>query len=244
MIMRILKYIFVSLGCLFIILILLSLTSAPFWTWYRMSVKHAGINRPPDVIVLLGGGGMPSESGLIRTWYAAKAGNHFTHARIIIALPGDTLNSLSSICQMKKELMLHGISGNRISLEHLGTNTRAQAMNCKTIITNYHLPFTNKLSIVNFQLSILIVTSPEHLCRAVLTFRKAGFNRVDGLPAFESAIESDITFDDGSLGGRKWLPHIGKNITLRYQFWTQLHYEQLVIREWIATGYYWLKGWL
>ncbi|MCX6245960.1 MAG: YdcF family protein [Bacteroidetes bacterium] len=245
MILRILKYTFVSLGCLFIILILLSLTSAPFWTWYNMSTKHAGIHRPPDAIILLGGGGMPSESGLIRCWYAAKAANHFTRAKVIIALPGDIKDSLSSINGMKKELILRGIAGDRILLEDSGTNTRAQAINVKKLIADfYSTTHSHTSSIQHPASSILIVTSPEHLYRAVLTFKKAGFRRVDGLPAFESAIESDITFNDRMLGGRRWMPPIGKNITIRYQFWTQLHYEQLVIREWLAVVYYKLKGWI
>jgi hypothetical protein len=82
------------------------------------------------------------------------------------------------------------------------------------------------------------------LYRAVLTFKKAGFLKVDGIPAFESAIESDLSFNDARLGGRKWMVGIGESITLRYRFWTQLHYEQLVLREWMAIAYYKLKGWI
>jgi uncharacterized SAM-binding protein YcdF (DUF218 family) len=268
MILRILKYILFFFGCLFLILFIFCLTSAPFWMWYNMSTKHAGIHRPPEVIVVLGGGGMPSESGLMRTWYAARAGNHFFRSRIIIALPGDTADSTSSVYQMKEELILRGISGKRISFESMGTNTRAQAMNIEKLITNYELRFTNKsspkpdnalqdksiarlssiqhpcLSGRQAASSILIVTSPEHVYRAVLAFRKAGFLLVDGLPAFETAIESELTFDDRLLGGKKWLPPIGKNITVRYQFWTQLHYEQLLMREWLAIVYYKLNGWI
>jgi uncharacterized SAM-binding protein YcdF (DUF218 family) len=199
---------------------------------------------------------MPSESGLMRTWYAARLGNHFFRSKIIIALPGDTVDSLSSVYQMKEELILRGISGKRISFESLGTNTRAQAINIyKRICTKdevrspkSEVRSPNKLSIsssIQHPASrILIVTSPEHLYRAVLSFRKAGFLLVDGLPAFETAIESELSFDDRLLGGKKWLPAIGKNITVRYQFWTQLHYEQLVIREWLAIVYYKLNGWI
>jgi len=92
--------------------------------------------------------------------------------------------------------------------------------------------------------SLLIVTSPEHLRRAVLTFKKAGFLKVDGVPAFEEAIESDLSFTGRRLGGRRWVPDIGNNITLRYQFWTQLHYEVLILREVFALGYYKLQGWI
>lgn len=231
MILRILKYILFFFGCLFLILFIFCLTSAPFWTWYNMSTKHAGIHRPPEFIVVLGGGGMPSESGLMRTWYAARLGNHFFRSKIIIALPGDTADSLSSVYQMKEELILRGISGKRISFESHGTNTRSQALNIAS-------------SRITRNASLLIVTSPEHVYRAVLAFRKAGFLLVDGLPAFETAIESELSFDDRLLGGKKWLPAIGKNITVRYQFWTQLHYEQLVMREWLAIVYYKLNGWI
>ena len=114
----------------------------------------------------------------------------------------------------------------------------------RRLISFKKLRITNKLSIVNCQLSILIVTSPEHLTRSVLTFKKAGFLKVDGVPAFETTIESDITFNDRMLGGRQWIPGIGGNLTLRYQFWTQLRYEELMIREYLAMFYYKLKGWI
>ena len=238
MIFRILKYLLFFFGCLFLILFICCMTTAPFWTWYSLSTKYAGVHRPPVVLVVLGGGGMPSESGLMRTWYAARLGNHFPKSKIIIALPGDTLDTLSSVCQMKAELVLRGISGKRISFESLGTNTRAQAINIYRSINKY------QVSSMRYQLNILITTSPEHLYRAVRSFRKAGFLRVDGVPAFETAIESELSFDDSILGGNKWMPSIGKNLGLRYEFWTQLHYEELIMREWLAIGYYKIKGWI
>jgi uncharacterized SAM-binding protein YcdF (DUF218 family) len=231
MIRRILKYLLISSGCLFLILLIFCFTPGPFWTWYGMSTKHAGIHRPPEYIVVLGGGGMPSESGLMRTWYAGVIGNHFSHSKVIVALPGDTADSLSSVCRMKDELVLRGISAGRISFEPIGTNTRAQALNvAASRVTRYA--------------SLLIVTSPEHLYRAVLAFRKAGFLKVDGVPAFETAIESELSFDDRLLGGKKWLPSVGNSITARYQFWSQMRYEQLILREWLAIAYYKLNGWI
>jgi uncharacterized SAM-binding protein YcdF (DUF218 family) len=167
----------------------------------------------------------------MRTWYAARVGNYYSRSKIIIALPGDTADSLSSVYQMKEELVLRGISASRITFESMGTNTRAQALNVATSRVTRHA-------------SLLIITSPEHLYRAVRTFRKAGFLLVDGVPAFETAIESKLTFNDRLLGGKKWMPAIGNNITVRYQFWSQLRYEQLVIREWLAIVYYKLNGWI
>lgn len=237
---RIIRYIskvlLITMGSFATLMIILAFTSAPFYTWYRFSTKYAGINRPPDYIIVLGGGGMPSETGLIRTWYAAKMANHFSGSQIIISLPGDTTDSLSSVNQMKKEMIIRGIEQNRIMIEPEGTNTRAQALQVKKLVGGL-------TEIVSLS-AILIVTSPEHLTRAVLTFKKAGFLKVDGVPAFETAIESDITFNDGMLGGRKWIPGLGENITLRYQFWTQLRYEELMIREYLALFYYKLKGWI
>jgi uncharacterized SAM-binding protein YcdF (DUF218 family) len=271
LIRKILQFILLLTGTLATVMVILAFTSAPFWAWYGLGTKEAGIHRPPDCIVLMGGGGMPSESGLMRTWYTAKVANWFTRARVIIALPGDTADSLSSVNQMKRELVLRGIAPERIFFEDSGTNTRAQAINIWKRVKSYELGVRSEklgvrsgelgvksfdssmnplsivncsLLIVNCQLSILIVTSPEHLYRSVLAFRKAGFKKVDGLPAFEQAIESDISFSARRLGGSKLVPDIGDNITLRYQFWTQLHYEILVIREWLALGYYRISGWI
>ena len=247
---RISRGILVFMGCLAVLMILFAFTTVPFWTWYDMGVRKAGINRPPDYIVLLGGGGMPSESGLIRSWYAARAGNYFTRAKIIVALPGNADDSLSSINQMKKELILRGISGDRILLEDSGTNTRAQALLIEQRIVNSEQLSNRTMEQQNNRrdgyrhVSLLIITSPEHLLRAVLAFKKAGFLKVDGLPAFEQAIESDITFNAKKLGGRKFIPDVGESLTLRYQFWTQAKYELLVLREWAALGYYKMMGWI
>lgn len=231
MIIRIFKYLIISFGCFCLILFSLCFTSLPFWTWYGLSTKKAGIHRPPEYIIVLGGGGMPSETGLIRTWYASKLATSFQRATIIIALPGNARDSFSSVNLMKKELVQHGISPGRILIEGIGTNTRFQALQVMKMINK-----TNR--------SIAIVTSPEHLCRAVSSFRKVGFTKVDGLPAFDNAIESDITFLDGQLGGRKWIPSLGNNLTFRYRFWSQLRYEELTMREYLAIAYYWLKGWI
>jgi len=226
---RTLQIILITLGSILTLIIILSFTSAPFWIRYGMGMKKASVNRPPDYIVVLGGGGMPSESGLIRCWYAAKTANYFPRAKVIVALPGDTADSLSSINQMKNELILRGISPGRILYENSGANTRAEALNIRKIVSS---------------VAILIITSPEHLYRAVLTFKKIGFLKVDGIPTFEKDLETDLSFDAMKLGGRKFIPDVGKNLTLRYKFWTYLHYEELILREFAALGYYKLMGWI
>jgi len=226
---RTLQIILITLGSILTLIIILAFTSAPFWIRYGMGMKKASVNRPPDYIVVLGGGGMPSESGLIRCWYAAKTANYFPRAKVIVALPGDTADSLSSINQMKNELIRRGISPGRILYENSGANTRAEALNIRKIVSS---------------VAILIITSPEHLYRAVLTFKKIGFLKVDGIPTFEKDLETDLSFDAMKLGGRKFIPDVGKNLTLRYKFWTYLHYEELILREFAALGYYKLMGWI
>ena len=192
---------------------------------------------------------MPSESGLMRCWYASKVANHFTRARIIIALPGDAKDSLSSVNQMKQEMVLRGVAPERIFLEDSGTNTRAEVLNIFKIISNIECRMSNiernkNSSLVTRPSSLLIVTSPEHLYRAVLTFRKAGFLKVDGVPAFEKTIEADLSFTALKLGARKWVPDVGRSLTIRYQFWVHLEYELLVLREYFALAYYKLQGWI
>lgn len=259
MIIRIVKYTVISFGCFWMILLALCFTTAPFHLWYGMSMKKAGIHRPPDYIVVLGGGGMPSETGLMRTWYAARLANHFQDATVVVALPGDIHDSLSSVSQMKAELVTRGIAPERIIPEDSGTNTRSQSLQVfqmirerdprgiHSLVSKYPYKMLHSLKGQNpttdFH-SLVVVTSPDHLYRAVLTFTHAGFFFVDGLPAFDNAIESDISFRDSTLGGRTWFPDMGKNLTVRYRFWTQMHYEQLIIREYFALAYYWVKGWI
>jgi uncharacterized SAM-binding protein YcdF (DUF218 family) len=242
---NILRIILIFFGAVSLFSIIMAFTPLPFHVWYNHSLSKAGIHRPPDYIVILGGGGMPSETGLMRTWYGAGTAIYFTSSKIIIALPGNSKDSSSSINLMKKELILRGINKERILLEDSGTNTRAQALNIFRLITNLSHQFVNSSAhqLTNSS-AILIVTSPEHLTRAVLTFKKAGFLKVDGVPAFEAAIESEITFNDAVLGGRKWIPGVGENLGLRYQFWTQLRYEEMMMREFLAIFYYKVKGWI
>ena len=241
---RFLKILLIIFGGIALFLFILACTPVPFHLWYRLSNSKARITRPPDCIIVLGGGGMPSETGLMRCWYAAQAATYFPDAKIIVALPGDTADSLSSVNGMRNELILRGICKDRIFFEATGTNTRAQALNIYKTLT-YPSPFSPSPRGEGVgEWGCLLVTSPEHLYRAVLTFRKAGFRQVDGIPAFDETIESDITFNGKKLGGHRWIPDIGENLTLRYKYWTQLHYEELLLREYFAITYYWVKGWI
>lgn len=229
--MRILRNLAAGFGIFFLVCILFALTEQPYWAYHWLGTSKAEMKWKPEVIVVLGGGGMPSQSNLMRGWYASKAAKSFPDAEIIFAMPGDISDSVSTPVLMKKELEIRGIQAEKIAFEPAGTNTRAQALNCAKMIK----PGT----------SVLLITSPEHMRRSVLCFRKAGFEKVNALPAFENAIEADLKFDDDKLGGNKTLvPDVGESINARYQLWNHLKYEILVAREITALAYYRLRGWI
>lgn len=244
---KILRIFLVITGAVWLTMILLAFTTLPFWNWYHHGAKSSGIHRPPGYIVVMGGSGMPGESGLIRCWYTAAIANHFTRARVIIALPGDIMDPASSVNGMKNELILRGVEPERILFEDSGTNTRSQAVNIangKVVKWQGGKTVRRRGDTADSLPSILIVTSPAHLHRAVLSFRKAGFTHVDGQAAWERNVESDLVFKGRKIGGKRYIPDIGDNLTVRYEFWTQLNYELTMMREWMALAYYWAQGWI
>ena len=229
--LRLLRNFFVLVGMFFTICVLIALTTGPYWGYHWLGTSKSELNRKPEFIILLGGGGMPSQSNLMRSWYTAKASKSFTDAKVIIAMPGNLSDSSSTPQKMKEELVFRGVDAANILFENEGTNTRSQALNCERL--------------VKFNSPILLVTSPEHMRRAVLCFEKAGFQKVNALPAFENAAEADFSFKDDELGGNKALvPDVGKNMNMRYQLWNHLKYEILIIRETFALTYYKLRGWV
>ncbi len=229
--LRILRNLLVVIGIFFLLCIVLALTEKPYWGYYWLGTSKSEMKWKPGFIVVLGGGGMPSQSNLMRGWYTGNAAKAFPEATVLIVMPGNVADSLSTPRIMKKELILRGVKPEKIAFESEGTNTRAQALNCKNLI--------------KMQTPVLLVTSPEHMRRAVLCFRKAGFEKVNGLPAFENALEADLKFDDDKLGGNKqMLPDVGESINARYQLWNHLKYEILIAREIVALGYYKLRGWI
>jgi uncharacterized SAM-binding protein YcdF (DUF218 family) len=229
--LRILRNLLTVVGIFFTGCIILALTEQPYWGYYWLGTSKSELTWKPEVIIVLGGGGMPSQSNLMRGWYVGNAAKSFPDATVVIVMPGDISDSLSTPRVMKNELILRGIKPENIVFEDQGTNTRAQALNC--------------MNIIKLQTPVLLITSPEHMRRAVLCFRKAGFEKVNGLPAFENALEANLKFDDDKLGGNQTLmPDVGESINARYQLWNHLKYEILIAREMVALGYYRLRGWI
>jgi len=231
---KLFRSVVLGFGFIFFTLLILSFTTCPYWGYYWLGTSKSEIKGTPDYIVLLGGGGMPSESNLMRAFYTYRAASGAPESKIIISVPGNPADSSSTPRLVAEELILKGIDPNRILYEEMGTNTRSEAL---------HLVRFNDESLT--QKPILLVTSPEHMRRAVLTFRKAGFAHVNALPAFENEVEADLFFEDDQLGGNKLLvPDIGEHTSVRYQFWNHLKYEILIAREIAALTYYKLRGWI
>lgn len=234
MVRRLARVLLFSGGILFFLACLLAFTTLPFHAYYHLATSGSKIIRKPDVIVMLSGAGIPSENGLIRAYYTAHIAARYPEAMVIVAAPGAKGDSLGDPVRISQELILRGVSPATIRLAMEGKNTRGQAMEVGRIIP----------SSMHDSLQLVLVSSPEHIKRAVLAFRKCGFKHVGGLPAFESSLQMDLTFEDKDLRGNPLAPPIGESLQVRYQFWNHLKYEILIAREYFALVYYKIRGWI
>jgi len=182
-----------------------------------LQVADAGTMDDPRYIVVLGGGGIPSDTGLMRTYYGARHSNSFPDATVIVALPADEVPETSSVGRMKDELVLRGVPESSILMETEGRNTHEQAEKIKAMLGP---------GVIDEP--VHIVTERTHLRRSLLCFRKAGFSRVFGIGTLNTGAEAEI----------------GAGTFLRYTLWTNLQLQIRVLREIIATGMYRLRGWV
>jgi uncharacterized SAM-binding protein YcdF (DUF218 family) len=215
-------------GCFTFLILILSFTDIPFYAYYQLGTTNSKSGHTPDIIVILSGSGMPSPDGLIRAYYGVKAARKYKHAKIIIAIPYDQADSMQPLKLMAHELIVEGIDSSRIQFEPLGFNTRSQAKNISTMFYSEK----NKLSLV-------IITSPEHMYRSVKTFLKVGFSDVGGIAAFDKPIDEEKAMDKMKSKDIRI-----KSLSLRYNMWSYLHIELYVLREYCAICYYKLKGWI
>ncbi len=230
-ILRILRIFVMMAGVLFLGAFVVSMTTLPYWGVHWLGTSKSELKEAPSLVIFLGGGGMPSESNLIRCWFTAFAAKSFPHSSVVIVMPGDTTDNGSTPSRIEAELILRGVEKERCRFVNWGTNTRSQALACAGAF--------------DADTPVLLVTSPENMRRSVLCFKKAGFGHVGALPAFENAAEADFTFIDDDLGGNSpVIPDVGHNMQVRYQIWTHLKYEILICREFLALAYYQIRGWI
>jgi len=221
------KWVLLSSGSLFLVSFILSFTNIPYYAYHYLGTCNAELYYKPNVIVLLGGGGMPSPDGLLRSYYAAEAANEYKDAKVVIALPYNQGDSTRQLRMMARELVIRGIDSSRIEFEAMGFNTHSQAEHISR-------KYAGKKNV-----ALLLITSPEHMYRAVKTFKTNGFTRVGGVPTFEKPPDEEKVKDKQETSD----PRI-KNLSLRYNMWSYLNYELLVLKEYCAISYYKVKGWM
>lgn len=228
---KFLRKIIIFNGLVFTMMLILSFTDIPYLLYHHLgtSLIHQQ-TKSPAYIVLMGAGGMPGPQALLRCNYAAMMANKFPESQIIVALPSDSTENMSDHQKTIDELLLRGVALDRILSENRGINTYSQASNI------YHL-------IGKTGSGIMIVTSPEHMYRSILTFRKAGFSDVNGMPAFEEAFDESLLIEpDETPDNQQRLQ--GQNVNLRYNMWSYLQYQIIVAREYAAITYYKLMGYI
>lgn len=205
--------------------IILSFTSLPYWAYYGLAATDDQLEVTPSTIVIMGGDGMPSPSGLMRLYNGIEKAVEHPNSKIIIALPYNEYDSTFQLSLMAYELVQKGIDTNRIVFAPKGFNTRSQALEIKEL--------------ADTSAPMLIVSSPEHMYRSIHSFRKVGFQIVGGSPSFENPSDEEKLKDETDKDETKV-----RNLALRYNMWSYMQYEIIVMREYTAIAYYWVKGWI
>lgn len=224
---------FITIGVFFTVICLLSLSTAPFYMYHWLGASNSDYHYEPQSILLLGGTAMPSESALIRIYYVREKAKKWKSATIYIAQLTEENQKLSvtDARKMGEELIANGIDSSRLHYLLSARSTREEAL-------NFLLQFPE---LKNSR--CVLVTSPENMRRAILTFKEAGFQTVGGIPTFSWSGTADFRYKDNLLGGRDLPFDAGNNLQLRYQFWNHLRYQLLCYREYIALLWYKLRGW-
>ncbi len=226
-----LRLIVIFFGVVFILMIVLSLTEQPFWMSYYLGTANSAIQADPDYIVIMGVGGMPGPKGFMRCYFGAEAAKTFPEAKVIIAMPAEAGKFLGSDpFEMYQEVSRYGIDDNRFIFEVHGTDSHSQAVEVFKILKEE--PKKN----------LLIVTSPEHMYRCILTFEKCGFENVDGISSFSTPLNDNLLLTKEEFESES-VP-LARNITMRYNMWNYLKIEIEIAREFMAIAYYKCKGYV
>ena len=220
-----LRIFFFVLGILFTAMIVLAFTPVPFYMYFHLGQDPYGeveLSQPSHV-VMLGGGAMPSEDNLIRLYHASAIARHFG-IPVILVHPED------SVCQAEMTRLLRQDGVDSIMYMTAGSNTRSQAIGLKEAFPELT------------QQQIIVVTSPEHVTRAVKCLRKVGFEDLIGKAAYPATVDFDLSLEKEKLGGNGAVPAV-ENINMRYNFFNYLKLEITCLREYCALAYYRIKGW-
>ena len=226
---RFLRSLLMLAGLAFVLQLVIGVFGIPGRWSLWLSGEDLQLAKPPQTIVILGGGGIPSASGLLRTYYGARAAEENRRATCIVSLPAYGDPETGSVGRMRDELVMRGVPARRIWMEHAAFNTHEQAVNIRQMLGERALNDP-----------LLVVTCSYHVRRAVLCFKKQGFSNVGGRAAHNVAAEDDLGPD--ALRNQP-LP-VTAGLNLRYGFWHNLEYSIRFIRELVALTAYRLRGWI
>ena len=217
---------FFVFGILSFVMLVLAFTTAPFYMHYRLGQNpndNVEITRP-HLVMMFGGAGMPSEDNLMRLYHTAALARHFD-VPVLLVHPED------SLCQAEMTRLLRQGGIDSILYMTEGANTRSQAVE----LMNAYPKLSDK--------ELIVVTSPEHVRRTVKCLNKVGFTNVIGKAAYPATVDFDLSLKKQKLGGNKAIPSV-ESVKMRYTFFNYLKLEITCVREYLALGYYRIKGWI
>lgn len=214
-------------------------THLPWNAYRRLAEIPAPSSREPTHILIMGGSGIPGESGLMRTFYGAQAAALHPDAEVLVAMPLGADASDASRAYLD-ELRMRGVPAERVHILPDGRNTREQAQRLLAHLGDRRDDAT-----------VLIVSDPYHIRRTAACLRRVGIAEVAALPADSLSIEdplpwraADLDAPGPSPAARGAVPDIGSSLHLRYDLWNNLGYTQDALREATALLYYRLRGWI
>ena len=217
---------FFVFGILFFTMLFLAFTSAPFYMHYRLGQDpndDVEVSNP-QLVMMFGGAGMPSEDNLMRLYNTAALARHFD-VPVLLVHPED------SLCQAEMTRLLRQGGIDSILYMTEGANTRSQAVE----LMNAYPELSEK--------ELIVVTSPEHVRRTVKCLNKVGFRNTIGKAAYPATVDFDLSLKKQKLGGNEAIPSV-ESVKMRYTFFNYLKLEITCLREYCALAYYKIKGWI
>ena len=231
-------------GLLTLLVAAVQFTHLPWRAYKSLSEVPGLVQASPTHVLVMGGSGIPGESGLTRTYFGAQAARRNPQADVLIAMPLGTNESFASRAYFD-ELRLRGVPAKRIRILAGGRNTREQALRLAEALSGRPTPS-----------HVLIVTDPYHIRRTAACIRKAFADQnqevqLDGLPVFALSIEDPLEIIAEDLDAprpapapRAAVPNAGFSLRFRYDLWGNFGYTLTVLREYSALLYYRLRGWI
>ena len=142
---------------MFALQLFVAITGPPRVLTDWLTCKKLQPQETPRNIVVLGGGGIPSTTSLVRLYYAAEYGRGLTGTVFVVSLPANIDPERASVGRMRDELVMRGIPAAQIRMETRGLGTRDEAVKVRELLGEAALSEP-----------LVVVSSEFHLRRAVL----------------------------------------------------------------------------